>query len=192
MFSPTVIPPHTRIDGRIETPADLTIEGRCDGEVAVGGTLIVAANATCRADIRARRAEILGEVIGAIVCSEAIVVAAGARVVGDLRAPDIAVDSSAKVEGRVDLLAPAPDAGTVRRSLIDPRGSGGLHRQADQSPISQLLTREVERVDEFAVDIPTVDERAKLRRRAIPSPPRPRGRSRVVPKPTTSQRDDSE
>jgi cytoskeletal protein CcmA (bactofilin family) len=191
VFSPTVIPPHTRFDGRIETPADVTIEGRCDGEVAAGGTVIVVANATCRADIRARRAEILGEVIGSIVCSESVTVGAGARVVGDLRAPDIAVDPSAKVEGRVDLLAPAPEEAAVRRSRIDPKNSGGLRRPSAPSPISQLLEANA-RVDEFEADVPTVDERAKLKRRTIPKPPRPRGRSRVVQKPPTTATEDAE
>lgn len=191
MFSATVIPPHTRFDGRIETPADVTVEGRCDGEIAAGGTVVVAANATCRADIRARRAEIHGEVIGSVVCSEAVIVGAGARVVGDLRAPDIAVDPSAKVEGRVDLLAPAPEQAGVRRSRIDPKNSGGLRRPAAPSPISQLLEQNA-RVDEFEAEVPTVDERTKLRRRSIPKPPRPRGRSRVVQKPTAPAAEDTE
>jgi cytoskeletal protein CcmA (bactofilin family) len=147
----TVIPAQTRIDGRIETQGDLVLEGRCDGELTVDGTLTVAPGAVCRAAVRARVALIRGEVIGGIVCSEAIDVGAGARVVGDLRAPDIAVDGSAHVEGRVDLLAPAPRGNTSRRIALAVRGPAA--RAAAATPTGV---------------------------RPIPQPPRPRGKSRVI------------
>jgi cytoskeletal protein CcmA (bactofilin family) len=119
-----VIPPHTRVDGRIETPADLTVEGRCDGHLEVGGTLRVVAKATCMAAVHARFAEIHGEVIGDVVCSQAITVAAGARVVGNLRAPEVSVDAGCEVDGKIDLLPPAPDDAPIRRVPVRTRGSG--------------------------------------------------------------------
>jgi cytoskeletal protein CcmA (bactofilin family) len=118
----TVIPSHTKVDGSIETRSDLEIRGRLDGRVEIGGTLTVAAEAVCRASVRARSARILGELIGEVVCSEAIEVAAGARVVGDLRAPDIAVDADAEVDGRIDLLLPAPEVLPRRRVALAMRG----------------------------------------------------------------------
>jgi cytoskeletal protein CcmA (bactofilin family) len=157
----TVIPAQTRIEGRIETQGDLVIEGRCDGELAVDGTLTVAAGASCHAAIRARVALIRGEVIGGVVCSEAIDVGAGARVVGDLRAPDIAVDGAARVEGRVDLLAPAPRGSTSRRVPIAVRGpTARIAVVADPSNGGA--------------------EPATTGARPIPQPPRPRGKSRVT------------
>jgi cytoskeletal protein CcmA (bactofilin family) len=120
---PTVIPSHTRVDGRIETPADLTVEGRCDGQLEIGGTLRVVPNATCKAAIQARVADIRGEVIGDVVCTEAISVARGARVVGNLRAPDVSVDSGCEVDGKIDLLAPAPEEAPIRRVPVRTRGS---------------------------------------------------------------------
>jgi cytoskeletal protein CcmA (bactofilin family) len=130
--SPTVIPAHTRIEGHVETPSDLEVEGVCLGELHVGGTLTVAADATCRAQIRARVCVIYGEVIGNIVCSESITLGEGARVVGDVRAPEISIDPASEVDGRIDFLAPEPSRPS--RSSVRVAITGGhLRRPAPPS-----------------------------------------------------------
>jgi cytoskeletal protein CcmA (bactofilin family) len=134
------VPAPTRIDGAIETPFDLTVFGICDGTIHIGGTLAIEAGATCRATVRARRAVIRGELLGNIVCSEAIEVAAGGRVVGDLRAPDVLVDGAAEVDGRVDLLAPAPDGAGFERAPAKIRGPG-LRRPSPPLPVTEVKTR---------------------------------------------------
>lgn len=132
-----VIPYGTRVDGLIETPHDLTVEGRVDGRIQVGGTLVVAAGATCRASVRARVVRVDGEVIGDVVCSSAIAVSGGGRVVGDLRAPEIEVDAAAEVDGRVDLLPPAPASAPVRRVQVHARGQG-VRRPSPPLPVTQV------------------------------------------------------
>jgi cytoskeletal protein CcmA (bactofilin family) len=132
-----VIPRGTRVDGLIETPEDLAVEGRVDGRIHAGGTLTIAPGATCRASVRARSALIAGEVIGDVVCSAVISVAAGGRVVGDLRAPEVEVDATAEVDGRVDLLPPAPASVPVKRVAVSARGPG-LRRPSPPQPVTQV------------------------------------------------------
>lgn len=132
-----VIPRGTRVDGLIETAGDLTVEGQVDGRIQVGGTLTVAPGATCRATVRARAARVDGEIIGDVTCSAHIAVAAGGRVVGDLRAPEIEVDAAAEVDGRVDLLAPAPSAPAVKRVALAVRGPG-VRRPLPPQPVTQI------------------------------------------------------
>ncbi len=120
-MSHTVIPAHATVDGLIDTPGDVTIEGRVEGEVRAGGTVTIAAGATCKASVLSGAALIYGELIGNAVCTETIEVAQGARVVGNLRAPNVAVAAHCEVDGRVDLLPPEPQTPTMevsfRRSL---------------------------------------------------------------------------
>jgi cytoskeletal protein CcmA (bactofilin family) len=125
------------VDGLIESPDDLVVEGRVDGRIELGGTLTVAAGATCRAAVRARAARIAGEVLGNVVCAGSIEVAPGGRVVGDLRAPEVEVDAAAQVDGRVDLLPPAPEAGVVRRAEVVARGPG-VRRPSPPLPITEI------------------------------------------------------
>lgn len=123
----TVIPPGTRIEGRVECSGDLVVEGRCDGELRVTGEVTVAAGAVCSSSIRASAAVVLGDVIGNVVCSDRVVVQAGARVVGDIRSPDVSIDADAEVDGTVDVLPPAPEEVAVARTRGRPRG-GALTR----------------------------------------------------------------
>jgi cytoskeletal protein CcmA (bactofilin family) len=133
----TLIPRGTRVDGLVETAGDLTVEGRMDGRIDIGGLLVVAAGATCRATVRAREARIAGEVMGEVVCSATIEVMAGGRVVGDLRAPEVEVDARAFVDGRVDLLPPQPEAIAVQRARVTARGPG-VSRPSPPPPVTEI------------------------------------------------------
>jgi cytoskeletal protein CcmA (bactofilin family) len=132
-----VIPRETRVDGLIETPHDLLVEGQVDGRIQVGGSLMVARGATCRASVRARSAVVSGEIFGDLVCSSTIAVAAGGRVVGDLRAPEIDIDAAAEVDGRVDLLPPAPASAPLRRVEVKSRGPG-VRRPMPPLPVTEI------------------------------------------------------
>ncbi|HKE14606.1 MAG TPA: polymer-forming cytoskeletal protein [Kofleriaceae bacterium] len=132
-----VIPRETRVDGLIETPHDLLVEGQVDGRIQVGGTLTVARGATCRASVRARAAVVSGEIFGDLVCTATIAVAAGGRVVGDMRAPEIDVDAAAEVDGRVDLLPPAPASSPLRRVAVRARGPG-VRRPMPPLPVTEI------------------------------------------------------
>lgn len=193
-YPPTVIPPHTTVDGAIETPGDLTVEGRVEGEVRIGGTLTIAPAATCVAYVEARSLRVHGELLGNAVCTDSIHVEAGGRVVGDIRAPSVDVDAGADVDGRVDLLPPEPRGATIQRLPLsartpmrrptlpplpashapdDPQSRDFFDEQPTQDARGPS-TRE--RVEQTA---PTLDERP-LPNRTVPKPPRPSGRVRVA------------
>ena len=157
-LAPLVIPPHATVDGVVDTPGDVAVQGRMEGEVRSGETVTVIADATCVADVLARVATIHGELIGNAICTEAIRVGPGARIVGNLRAPDIQIDADATVEGRIDLLPPEPRAAAIRQL------PGELGSVAEQA----------------SAEVPTAD--LPLQRRRVPRPPRPRGRVRVTAK----------
>ncbi len=102
MSAVSVIPANMRTSGRIEVAGDLVLEGSAAGAIEVSGRLILAANSYCEASIRADSAEIAGHLVGAAFCRHAIVVAAGAHIFGDLRAPSIDIHPTAQVLGRVE------------------------------------------------------------------------------------------
>lgn len=162
-----MIPAHATVDGLIDTPGDVTIEGRVQGEVRAGGTVTIAAGATCKAAVLSRSAAIYGELIGNAVCTETIEVCRGARIVGDLRAPNVSVASGCEVDGRVDLLAPEP--GTRRLPLPAEAGAEST------SEFDDIATREHTR--ELSELTPTMDVAF---RRAVPRMPRPTGRVKMV------------
>jgi cytoskeletal protein CcmA (bactofilin family) len=98
----TVIGRTTRVRGRIVGTGDVEVQGFVEGEIAVGGDATVDTHGLVGASIRGRRLVVRGAVKGDLVGEEAIVLEDGARVVGDVRAPRVAVSAGALVRGYVE------------------------------------------------------------------------------------------
>ena len=97
----TVIGRTTRIRGRITGKVDLEILGHVDGEIAIDGDLTLDAQGLIGANVSARRMVVRGAVRGDLTGDEVVVLEDGARVVGDVRAPRIAIAPGALVRGYV-------------------------------------------------------------------------------------------
>jgi cytoskeletal protein CcmA (bactofilin family) len=89
------------VRGRVSGSGSLEIAGRVEGEVSVTGDLTVDATGLCAANITARRLTVRGAVKGDLSATDAIVLEAGARVVGDINAPHVAIAEGALVRGHV-------------------------------------------------------------------------------------------
>jgi cytoskeletal protein CcmA (bactofilin family) len=98
----SVIGKTTRIRGRVTGDVDLEVHGFVDGEIAVGGDVTVDAHGLVGAGVRGRRLVIRGAVKGDLHGDEAILLEEGARVVGDVRAPRVAIAPGALVRGFVE------------------------------------------------------------------------------------------
>ena len=105
-MSELVIPKDANINGHVENQGDIFVDGRVTGSLTTPHRITISPQASCRADVRCNDAIVRGEVVGDISCGRTIEVAAGARVVGDLRAPSVTVSSDAEVDGKVSLLEP--------------------------------------------------------------------------------------
>src|SRR5437762_10732550 len=97
----TVISRSARVRGRVTGSGDLAIEGFVEGEVQVAGELVVEASGLVAATLAARRVIVRGAVRGDLVADEAVSLEDGAKVVGDIRAPRIAISTGALVRGYV-------------------------------------------------------------------------------------------
>ena len=109
------------VTGRITGDGDLEIRGRVEGEVELQGDLTLAHGGIAKASLSGARVVIGGAVLGDIIGSEAIVLEASARVVGNLRAPRIAVALGAQVRGELDM-GDVGDAGAVAAPVRAARG----------------------------------------------------------------------
>jgi cytoskeletal protein CcmA (bactofilin family) len=97
----TLIGRTTRIRGRVTGAVDLEIQGYVEGEIAVDGDVTVDAHGLVGANVRGRNLLVRGAVKGDLVGDESVLLEAGARVVGDVRAPRVAIAPGALVRGYV-------------------------------------------------------------------------------------------
>jgi len=92
----------TKVRGRVTGAVDLLVLGFVDGEIAVSGDVTVDAHGLVGASVQGRRLVVRGAVKGDLVGEEAVVLEDGARVVGDVRAPRVAIAAGALVRGYVE------------------------------------------------------------------------------------------
>src|SRR5580698_10342382 len=87
----------TVVRGSVHGEGDLEILGRVEGSVAVSGELTIGEGALLKSDVSGRRVVVRGAVAGNVSAAEAIILEAGARVAGDLGAPQISIRPGALV-----------------------------------------------------------------------------------------------
>jgi cytoskeletal protein CcmA (bactofilin family) len=119
MESASTIGRGTVVRGSVHGEGDLEILGRVEGSVAVSGDLSIGESAHVKSDVSGRRVTVQGAVSGNVSATEAIVLLAGARVVGDLGAPQIGIRPGALVRGMVSTGVPAASgAGVVTTATV--------------------------------------------------------------------------
>jgi cytoskeletal protein CcmA (bactofilin family) len=97
----TVIGRAARLRGRVFGDGDLAVEGFVSGEITVSGNVTVDAAGMVGATIRGRRLVVRGAVQGDLIGAEAVLLEDGARVLGDVRAPRVAIAEGALMRGHV-------------------------------------------------------------------------------------------
>ncbi len=92
-----------RIEGRIVSQENLTIDGGVEGTIEVGDhNLMIGAGAEVKADLTAKTITVSGGVIGNVTASETVVLRPTASVDGDILTPRLIMADGAVVKGKVD------------------------------------------------------------------------------------------
>lgn len=112
----------TVVRGNIRGDSDLDIHGRVEGSVVLGGDLLISESGLVRSDVTARRVTVRGAVLGNISATEALVLEAGARVVGDIGAPQVGIRPGALLRGNVSTEGPLPAGGLSTAASSASRG----------------------------------------------------------------------
>jgi len=108
MTTPTTIGRGTTIRGSIRGDGDLDLHGFVEGTITIRGELLIGETALVKSDVSGRRVIVRGAVAGNVSAEELIVLEPGARVVGDIGAPQIGIRPGALVRGNVATGAPLP------------------------------------------------------------------------------------
>ena len=85
--------------GKLHFKKNLKINGRFRGKIQTGGHLIVGSTAHVEADIEASQVSIEGEVQGNVIASKKIGLKKNSRMKGDLRTPDLEIESGSQFTG---------------------------------------------------------------------------------------------
>lgn len=100
----TRIGPSVSLRGTLRCEEDLRIEGRLQGEVSVPEhRVVIGSTGRVEADVRGRVVEVEGRVVGDLVGTERVVVAASGNVEGNIKAPRVSLENGAQFKGSIDM-----------------------------------------------------------------------------------------
>lgn len=108
---PSVIGPHTRVQGELLGDEDVLVEGRVEGRVLLAREFRVAPGGVVVADVHAGTVVIAGEVIGDVSATERVEILPSGSLEGNIRAPKVAVGEGARFRGSVDMSVGAGPGG---------------------------------------------------------------------------------
>lgn len=92
-----------RVEGKVISNEDLTIDGDVEGSIELGGhSLVIGTGASVRADLLARTVIISGAVKGNVKAVEKVDLRATGSVEGDISAPRFVMADGASVMGKVE------------------------------------------------------------------------------------------
>ncbi len=93
-----------RVEGKVISTEDLTIDGHVEGSIEVGDhCLTIGPSSTIEADVFAKNVTISGAVMGNVIAREQLDVRATGSVVGDIVAPRLVMAEGAVITGQVDV-----------------------------------------------------------------------------------------
>ena len=107
----TIIGKGNVIGGDFSAPNSVRLDGVIEGNVTVGGVLVVGSKGKIVGNVSAAEAIIGGEVYGDIVAPDKIEITETARVIGNIQTKVIVVDEKAVFQGSIDMYqedVPAP------------------------------------------------------------------------------------
>lgn len=102
MSDGSIIGRSTTVRGHVRGTGPIRVEGSVEGDVTTDGDIDVGPEARIRGDVSGATLRVGGAVAGDLTGTEAVLLIAGARVVGNLSAPRIGVAEGALVRGNIE------------------------------------------------------------------------------------------
>ena len=98
----------TGIDGTLEFQGTIRLDGNVKGQViSQNGTLIIGDKAVVQAQVRVDTAIIRGEIRGSVEAKTRIEAHPPARIIGDIQAPQISIESGVVFNGSCSMEGPS-------------------------------------------------------------------------------------
>ncbi|MDJ0986330.1 MAG: polymer-forming cytoskeletal protein [Desulfobacterales bacterium] len=102
--STSLVSKDVRIEGEIEGPENLHVEGYIKGAIALSGDIFVGNTGIVEADVEAKNIVIQGKVNGNITALKQLEIHPSGRLIGDCMATSIDIKEGAVFEGRSSMM----------------------------------------------------------------------------------------
>ena len=102
--NPARLGPTQSWEGKLAGEEDLLVEGRFKGEIQLPGHQVtIGSQGQVEGEVRASSIIVEGEVRGNLTAAQQVLVRASGKVLGDIRAPRVALDQGCRFKGAIDM-----------------------------------------------------------------------------------------
>ena len=105
--STSLLSKNVKIDGEVQGPENLHIEGHIKGSIKLSGDIFVGNTGIVEADLEAKNIVIQGEVAGNVLAHKQLEIHPSGKLIGDCTAASIDIKEGAIFEGRSSMIRPA-------------------------------------------------------------------------------------
>jgi cytoskeletal protein CcmA (bactofilin family) len=124
--STSLVSKNVRIEGEIQGPENLHVEGTIKGAVVLSGNIFVGNTGIVEADLEAKNILIQGEVTGNVKAHQQLEIHPSGKLIGDCTAGSIDIKEGAVFEGRSAMMKKREASATPH--LQTSSGSGKQHQ----------------------------------------------------------------
>ncbi|MGD8272706.1 MAG: polymer-forming cytoskeletal protein [Desulfobacterales bacterium] len=129
--STSLVSQNVRIEGEIQGPENLHVEGYIKGAVALSGNIFVGNTGIVEADLEAKSIVIQGEVTGNVKAHQQLEIHPSGKLIGDCTAGSIDIKEGAVFEGR-SMMIKKREASAMPH-LQTSKGSGKHHQTKEKT-----------------------------------------------------------
>ncbi|MBE3575243.1 MAG: polymer-forming cytoskeletal protein [Firmicutes bacterium] len=105
----TLVSTGTKITGKLIAEGTVRVDGTFEGELQVGGDLLVGEQGSIQATIRSRNMLVAGEIKGTVVVEDRLEIVPSGRVIGTVQMKRLVMADGAIIEGKCKMLEETRD-----------------------------------------------------------------------------------
>lgn len=147
----TIIGKGNIINGDFQAAKSVRLDGEIDGNVTVGGLLVIGSAGRINGNVEAAAAIVGGEVIGDIIAPDKIEITETARVIGNLKTNVIVIDEKAVFQGQLDMYQEEMPAKPKRRPLRESKAVKKTAKDALKEALREVDAEVNQQEDSFEV-----------------------------------------
>ena len=99
----------TVVKGSLSGSGDVVVQGRIEGTVSLEDQLTIEPEGQVFANVDIENLSVQGEMSGDIRAGDKVVIAATAKVVGDIKAPRVVIEDGARFKGSIEMDVTLPE-----------------------------------------------------------------------------------
>jgi cytoskeletal protein CcmA (bactofilin family) len=127
--APSLLSKNVKIDGEIQGPENLHVEGYIKGTIKLSGDIFVGNTGIVEADMEAKNIVIKGEVAGNVLAHKQLEIHPTGKLIGDCTSASIDIKEGAVFEGRSNMIRSAGlSAGSSTATKVSAPQSSKQHQ----------------------------------------------------------------